>query len=163
MIKHLFSKKTGKIIIKNRVLRTLGLLCGVFLIFIIVFLFICYGIGFNQNVIQEKEVRFTPEEVESMLFLYNQTTIKGTDVEVIAPLGIKLSAGLKEARTQQDSTKSIVLKLNINEIGICYNIIQSSSFEAKYAILLLGMKQKLEKLLPRVIITEEEKQNKNKK
>ena len=75
------------------------------------------GVAQNRNV--TKEFDFTPEEVESMLFLYNQTFIKGSDIEVVAPLGAKSKAGLKEARSLQDSTTKIVIKSTLNEISVC--------------------------------------------
>jgi hypothetical protein len=93
---------------------------------------------------QPLTVAFSPAEVESMLFLYNQTPVKGADVEMVAPVGAKLRAGLKQARAQQDSTKSVPLQLLPVEIQVCLGIIQASTFEAKYAELVLGMKRKLE-------------------
>ena len=116
--------------------------------FTILILLALFSFGLSQNMTVTKNLDFTPEEVESMLFLYNQTMIKGSDVEVVAPLGAKLKTGLKETRALQDSTAKIVLKLTLNEIGVCLNIIQTATFEAKYAQLVLGMKRKLIKLLP---------------
>jgi hypothetical protein len=92
-------------------------------------------------------VPFSPNEVESMLFLYNQTPVKGSDVEMVAPVGAKLRDGLKLARAQQDSTKAIPLQLIPVEIQVCLGIINASTFEAKYADLVLGMKRKLESYL----------------
>lgn len=94
----------------------------------------------------EKNLLFNPNETESMLFLYNQTKISGGDVEMVAALGAKLKAGLKEARAATDSTQLIPLKLNENEIRYCLRIIRNSTFEARYAQLVLGMKKKLEKM-----------------
>ena len=48
----------------------------------------------------------------------------------------------------QDTTKTIDLKLKLIELDLCLNIIKNSTFEAKYAELVLGMKRKIEKLLP---------------
>ncbi|MBN1781061.1 hypothetical protein JW948_08065 [bacterium] len=101
-----------------------------------------------QQPVKMVKVEFTPAEVESMLFLYNQTSIKGADVEVVAPVGTKLRAGLKEARAMSDSTKMLTLDMNLMEVQVCVNIIQASTFEAKYAELVLGMKRKLVALLP---------------
>lgn len=103
----------------------------------------------------ERELHFTPAEVESMLFLYNQTTVKGSDVETVAPVGAKLKAGLREARALEDTTQHITLKLNVTEIQFCLNIISGSTFEAKYAELVLGMKRKLERLLPSTLPAKE--------
>ena len=116
----------------------------------IVLLFICgfYVASYGQNAFSEKELHFTPAEVESMLFLYNHTTVKGTEVGLVAPVGAKLKAGLTKARALKDTTKTITLNLNPNEIQICLNIINNSTFEAKYAELVLGMKRKLVELLP---------------
>ena len=114
----------------------------------ILILIVLFSFGFSQNMTITKNLDFTPEEVESMLFLYNKTMIKGSDVEVVAPLGAKLKAALKEARALQDSTGKIVLRLTLNEIGVCLNIIQTATFEAKFAQLVLVMKKKLMELLP---------------
>ena len=97
---------------------------------------------------QQLDIKFTPAEVESMLFLYNQTTVKGSEVEIVAPVGVKLKAGLQEARALKDTTETITLKLNPTQAQVCLNIIHNSTFEAKYAELVLGMKRKLEKLFP---------------
>jgi hypothetical protein len=97
---------------------------------------------------QELKFNFSPEEVESMLFLYNQTTIKGSDVDVVAPLGAKLKKGLQQARMMKDSTGLIPMSMTPVEIQICLNIIENSQFEAKYAELVAGMKRKLTSLLP---------------
>ena len=104
--------------------------------------------GLAQDPQPVRDLHFTPAEVESMLFLYNQTSVKGAEVELVAPVGMKLRAGLREARTLTDTTKTIVLKFNTTDAQICMGIIQNSTFEAKYAELVLGMKRKLEKLLP---------------
>jgi hypothetical protein len=103
------------------------------------------GVAYAQPTSEKPlNVILSPAEVESMLFLYNQTPVKGADVELVAPVGTKLRAGLRQARTQQDSTKDIVLPLTLTEIQVCLGIIQASTFEAKYAELVLGIKRKLE-------------------
>ena len=117
------------------------------LVCIVLFLFLC-TVGFSQMPQVEKELKFTPAEVESMLFLYNQTSVKGADVEVVAPVGEKLRNGLIQARALKDTTQKVVLKVTAAETQICLQIIQNSTFEAKYAELVLGMKKKLVKLLP---------------
>jgi hypothetical protein len=48
----------------------------------------------------------------------------------------------------QDTAAKISLKLTRNKIGVCLNIIQTDTFEAKYAQLILEMKKKMVKLLP---------------
>jgi hypothetical protein len=103
-------------------------------------LFSLYG----QTAEKPLNVSLSPAEVESMLFLYNQTPVKGADVELVAPVGAKLRAGLRQARTQLDSTQDIVLPLTPTEIQVCLGIIEASTFEAKYAELVLGIKRKLE-------------------
>ena len=116
----------------------------------IVLFFVCglYLVGYGQNASSERELHFTPAEVESMLFLYNHTTVKGAEVGLMAPIGAKLKAGLKKARALKDTTQTITLKLTPSQIQICLNIINNSTFEAKYAELVLGMKKKIMKLLP---------------
>ena len=108
-------------------------------------LLICSSIFAQQ---QTLKLEFTPEEMESMLFLYNQTIVKGSDVEIVAPLGVKLRTGLNEARTMKDTTKILILQLTLAEVQICLYIIQQSTFEAKYASLIRGMKRKIEAILP---------------
>jgi hypothetical protein len=103
---------------------------------------------YGQTEEKPLSVALSPNEVESMLFLYNQTPVKGADVELVAPVGAKLRAGLKHARTQQDSTKAVTVQLLPVEIQVCLGIIQASTFEAKYAELVLGMKRKFESFLP---------------
>ena len=101
----------------------------------------------------EKSLFFNPNEAESMLFLFNQTTIKGSEVVTYGPLGLKLKAGLKQARalaadsTKADSVKIDELNLKPAEVVLCLTIISISQIEAKYAVLVLGMKEKLEALL----------------
>ncbi len=95
---------------------------------------------------EEKELQFNANEAESMLYLFNQTTVSGGDVELIAQLGAKLKQGLKDARKLDDPKKTVILKLNDQEGRYCLFIIRRSTFSAKYAELVLGMKQKLEKL-----------------
>ena len=104
----------------------------------------CFGEGFGP----EKELVFTPAEVESMLFLYNQAPVKGSEAELVAPVGKKLKEGLKEARALEDTTGTITLKLNLTQLQVCMSIVNNSTFEAKYAELVSGMKRKLRKLLP---------------
>jgi hypothetical protein len=104
----------------------------------------------NYGQAQDKivNVALSPAEIESMLFLYNQIPVKGSDVELVAPLGVKLRAGLKQARTQKDSTKAIILSLLPAEVQVCVGIINGSTFEAKYAELMLGIKQKMARVMP---------------
>ncbi|MBN1997484.1 hypothetical protein JW935_08035 [candidate division KSB1 bacterium] len=97
---------------------------------------------------QELELKFNAAETESMLFLFNQTTIKGSDVEVLLPLNKKLKDGLEKARVLEDKEEELVLKLTPQEIGICLNIINNATFEARYAELVFGMKKKLQALQP---------------
>lgn len=104
-----------------------------------------------QDTASIKDIKFNPNEAESMLFLYNQTTVSGADVEMVAGLGAKLNEGLKAARALTDTTMTVTLKLTIEEIQFCLGIIKNSTFEAKYAQLVLGMKRKLEALLPRAV------------
>ena len=114
----------------------------------IVLVFLFCSIGFSQMPQPVKDLKFSPAEVESMLFLFNHTSVKGADVEVVAPVGVKLRAGLVDARALKDTTQKVVLQVTAAETQICLQIIQNSTFEAKYADLVLGMKKKLVKLLP---------------
>ena len=50
----------------------------------------------------------------TLLFLYNQTTIKGYDVEVVATVGLNLRMGLQEARTLKDTTKKCVVEAKVS-------------------------------------------------
>ena len=92
---------------------------------------------------QDKELTFNPVETESMLFLYNQTMIKGSDVEIMAPLQVKLRTALEKARTANDENAQIALDLNPQQIDICYQVLKNANFEAKYTELIYGMMTKL--------------------
>ena len=67
----------------------------------IVLLFVCglYLASYGQNASSEKELHFTPAEVESMLFLYNHTTMKGAEVGLVAPRSEERRVG-KECRSR---------------------------------------------------------------
>lgn len=96
----------------------------------------------------QKKIKFYPAEIQTLFLFYNGTKIKGSDVELFAPIGLKLREGFKQAQNIKDSTSTISLNLTLNEIGICFNIIQNSTFEAKYAPLILQLKEKLRSYLP---------------
>jgi hypothetical protein len=115
---------------------------------ILITVFTCFVLSaFAQAPDKAVEVGFSPAEVESMLFLYNQTPVKGADVEMVAPVGAKLRAALKNARTMKDTTQAVQLAMTAAEIQVCLGVIQASTFEAKYAELVYGMKRKLEALI----------------
>ncbi len=97
---------------------------------------------------QEKMLNFNAAEVESMMFLFNKTQIKGSDVEVLAPLSKKLKNALEKAQQIEDKTQPVPLQLSLQELQICLNIINNATFEARFAELVLGMKQKIQELLP---------------
>lgn len=92
-------------------------------------------------------LRFSPNEAESMLCLFNRTPVSGGDVERIAGLGKKLADGFAEAKKQKHAEQTVAIPLNCQEIRYCLAIINQSTFQAKYAGLVLGMKQKLTRLL----------------
>lgn len=93
-------------------------------------------------------LEFKPNEAESMLALFNQTMVSGGDVELIAGLGEKLATGFQEAKKLKNPARTIILPLNTQEIRYCLAIIGQSTFQAKYARLILGIKKKLTALLP---------------
>jgi len=70
------------------------------------------------------------------------------EVDLVAPVGMKLKAGLMEALALRDTTKTITLRMTPSQSQICMNIINASTFEAKYAELVYGIKRKLELLIP---------------
>lgn len=96
-----------------------------------------------------KDLHFNPNEAESMVFMFNKTTVSGADVEMVAGLSAKLNKGMQQGRALRDTSKTVALKLTPPEIQFCLSIITNSTFEAKYAQLVFGMKRKLEKLLPK--------------
>ena len=119
-------------------------------------------IGLFQVVLaQEQEseyaLQFNPNEAESMVFLFNQTTVSGGDVEMVGALAAKLRTGMEQGRALQDTTQVVTLKLTPEEVQFCLGIIANSTFEARYAELVLGMKRKLEALLPPQSAVEEER------
>ncbi|MBN1540904.1 hypothetical protein JW992_02080 [candidate division KSB1 bacterium] len=93
---------------------------------------------------EPKSVQFTATESESMLFLYNQTVIRGSDVEIMAPLQSKLVTAFETSKEFPDSTKIVELDLSLQQIELCMMILQQSDVEARYAPLLNGILQKLE-------------------
>jgi hypothetical protein len=97
---------------------------------------------------QEKKLDFTAAEAESMMFLFNQTQIKGSDVEVLAPLAKKLKAALEKAQAAEDKSEIIPLELSLQELQICLNVINNATFEARFAELVLSMKNKIKTHLP---------------
>lgn len=90
-----------------------------------------------------KEIKFNPVETESMLFLFNKTQIKGSQVEIFAPLQAKLKKALEETRSVQDSTGMVTIEFTQQQLDICIDILNNSNVEAKYLDLILGMKNKL--------------------
>ncbi|MBN1997485.1 hypothetical protein JW935_08040 [candidate division KSB1 bacterium] len=92
-------------------------------------------------------LKYDPVETESMLFLFNKTPIKGSDVEYFAPLQVKLRKALEKARAAgENSEKEIEIELMPNEILILIRILEMADFEAKYAELVANMKKKLQDL-----------------
>jgi hypothetical protein len=110
----------------------------------VLFLCLLVSVAFSQP----KELKYNPAEVESMLFLFNKTTIKGSDVEIMAPLQEKLKSALEKAREAKAEDAMITLELSVQELQICHQILNNAEFEAKYAELVLGMKNKIKELLP---------------
>jgi hypothetical protein len=114
-------------------------MAGGFLFLLCLLITPCFGNGTSE----EEKLRFRANEAESMLYLFNQTTVSGGDVELIARLGAKLKQGLKAARELTAPDQTVVLPLNLEEMRYCLAIINRSTFPAKYAELVLGMKEKL--------------------
>lgn len=105
-------------------------------------------LGLGSITATAKDLTYSPVEVESMLYLFNRHPIKGTDVEFMAPLQVKLKNGLQEARALADSSATVSLDLTLREIQTCIEILDEAQIEAKYTQLIYGMKQKLKTLLP---------------
>ena len=97
---------------------------------------------------QETDVKFNAAEIESMAAIFNQTSIKGSEVEIIVPLNRKLKEALQKAQTIQNKQEAVPFKLTVQEARICLNIINNATFEARYAELVFGMKKKLQLLIP---------------
>jgi hypothetical protein len=106
-------------------------------------------------------VQLKANEAESMLYLFNQTTVSGTDVELIAQLGAKLEQGMKEARDPADPDRTVALHLNPEEVRYCLAVIRNSTFEARYAGLVMGIKEKLTEALEKTDTEPAAKQRKN--
>ena len=97
---------------------------------------------------QGTDVKFNVAEIESMAAIFNQTTIKGSEVEIIVPLNRKLKEALHKAQAIQNKQEAVPFKLTVQEASICLNIINNATFEARYAELVFGMKKKLQLLIP---------------
>jgi hypothetical protein len=93
-------------------------------------------------------LQFKANEAESLLYLFNRTVVSGGDLELIAGLGAKLEAGLAAARQLEDARQTVAVPLNLEEIRYCLAVIARSTFEARYAGLVLGIKEKLAARLP---------------
>ncbi len=104
--------------------------------------------GVAQETKKENRLYFKPNEAKSMLVLFNETTVSGGDVELIAALGEKLNKAAEEADKLKDPDKTVTLLMDTEEVRYCLAIINRSTFQAKYAGLILGIKKKLEELLP---------------
>ena len=89
--------------------------------YFLIFIFHIYSIApaIGQVNEMEKDLNFPPAEIQTLLLFYNGTKIKGADVDVFAPLSLKVKKGFKQARSVKDSIRAIPLKLTLNEIGIC--------------------------------------------
>jgi hypothetical protein len=88
-------------------------------------------------------LQLAANEAESLLYLFNRTVVSGGDVELIAGLGAKLEAGLAAARQMEDPQQTVAVPLNLEEIRYCLAVVARSTFEARYAGLVLGIKEKL--------------------
>lgn len=110
-----------------------------------VFLFL---LSLGVNMAQDKPLQFNRPEMESMMFLFNETTIKGSDIDVLAALSQKLKAGVQESAAFSDTTQTVSLPLTAQEAQVCLNIINNATFQARFVELVLGMKQKLQLLAP---------------
>jgi hypothetical protein len=97
---------------------------------------------------QELEAKFNAAESEMMAVMFNQFSIKGSDVEAVVPLNRKLKEALQKSQGIQNKNDSVPLKLTTAEVSICLTIINNSTFEARFTELVFGMKQKLLSLLP---------------
>ncbi|MBD3377016.1 hypothetical protein GF406_18455 [candidate division KSB1 bacterium] len=114
------------------------------MLFILVMMVAFSGVAQTDTV----KVNFNAAEAESMLFLFNQTMIKGSDVKVLAPLQTKLNDALDRAREVEDPKDPVPLELSQQEAQICVQIISNAEFEAKYSELVLGMMNKIKESLP---------------
>ena len=114
------------------------------MLFILVMMIALSGVAQTDTV----NVNFNAAEAESMLFLFNQTMIKGSDVKVLAPLQAKLNDALDRAREAEDAKDPVPLELTQQEAQICVQIITNAEFEAKYSELVLGMMNKIKESLP---------------
>ncbi|MBD3386073.1 hypothetical protein GF407_14250 [candidate division KSB1 bacterium] len=89
------------------------------------------------------ELKFDPVETESMLYLFNQTKIKGSEVEMFAPLQAKLIGALDKARNLPQDSTTVSIELSTQELDICLQILNNANVEAKYLDLILNMKNKI--------------------
>lgn len=101
-----------------------------------------------KDSIKSNHLQFKANEAESMLALFNQTMVSGGDVALIAELGQKLATGVREAKKKKNTDETVGLPLNRQEVCYCLAIISQSTFQAKYAGLILGIKTKLTAFLP---------------
>ncbi len=103
------------------------------------------GINLAQ---QDAVLKFNRPEIESLLTMFNETPIKGQDLDVLAPLMTKLKDGVKEASAFIDTSQTVDIKVNAQEAGIFLNIINNATFPARFVDLVLGMKKKIQAVAP---------------
>jgi len=105
-------------------------------------------LSLGANLAQDDAIKLNRPEIESMLYFFNEANIRGADIEVWAALAQKLKAGQKEVAAFVDTSQTITLKLSAQEAKICVDIINNSTFQAKWVDLVLGLKRKLQKIAP---------------
>jgi|WetSurMetagenome_2_1015567.scaffolds.fasta_scaffold582206_1 hypothetical protein len=103
------------------------------------------GINLAQ---QEPVIKFNRPEVESLLAMFNETPIKGQDLDVLAPLMTKVKNGAKEASAFTDTSQVVSMKVSPQEAGIFLNIINNATFPARFVDLVLSMKKKIQVVAP---------------
>jgi hypothetical protein len=102
-------------------------------------------LSLGANLAQEPYIKLNRPEMESLLCFFNEASVRGADIETWATLGQKLKTGAKEVAVFVDTTQVVSLPLNSREAKICIDIINDSTFQAKWVELVYSIKRKLQK------------------
>jgi|GEM_PF-836721 len=105
-------------------------------------------LSLGANLAQEPSVKLNRPEMESLLCCFNESSVRGIDIETWAVLAHKLKAGATEAAAFGDTTLVVSLPLSSNEARICIDIINNSTFQAKSVEMVYSIKRKLQKAAP---------------
>jgi hypothetical protein len=102
-----------------------------------------FFLSLSVNMTQDESLRLNRPEMDSLLALFDQTSVRGTEIEGIAGLSQKLKEGAKQLDNYSDSSRTIVLRVSPREARICLEMINRATFQASHAETMKRIKSKL--------------------